>query len=57
MPPGTGFTTLELLTGEDSAVVIWKLGHSIGVDTLLYDENGRIATHYDTAPRRSRLAE
>ena len=49
MAPGTGFTTLEVLAGVDSAVVISKLGRSVGVDTLLYDSEGLISTHYDTS--------
>jgi ketosteroid isomerase-like protein len=56
LPAGTGFDTLEVLTGVDSAVVIWKMGGRIGVDTLLYDSDGLIATHFDTAPQKSALA-
>jgi hypothetical protein len=51
------FNTLEAFAGKDSAVVIWKLGHSIGVDMLTYAENGHIATHHDTATPCSGLGE
>lgn len=56
MTPGRGFRVLEVLTGTDSAVVIRADGGSITVDTLLYDEQGLIATHFDTAPQASPLA-
>ena len=36
--------------------VIWKLGHSIGVNALPYDEDTLIATDFDTEPKRSDLA-
>jgi hypothetical protein len=32
------------------------MGGRIGVDTLLYDSDGLIATHFDTAPQKSALA-